>query len=288
MIKLLMERWRSYLKEDSMSYVKDMLDAQNTGKINRDHSVDDWDDYEDNSAKVKGKRAIKSQKKQKDLFRQHADHNWLKTLNTVHWAMSKAEPSALMKMNSKDELSTTMSLPSEMLRVYGRAKVGLWIKGHITWATNHQDSTWSGQQDDYKWTDQQVKSSGRNKRPMNIRSFHDEDFPNDMLNKGDLPDKFKKSLPVLGQENWKPATSDSNEAIVDNWKPYAVVINTPNAGDYFKALRNQRDLLHHFEQTYERLALSYNIPVVARGKSLILPANTRMRDYLDKLPGGMK
>ena len=231
MIKLLMESWRKYLKEDSMSYVKDMLDAQNTGKVNRDHSVDDWDDYEDNNAKVKGKRAIKSQKKQKDLFRQHADHSWLKTLNTVHWAMSKAEPSTLMKMNSKDELSTTMSLPNEMLRVYGRAKVGLWIKAVRL----------------YQYL------------------YHDEDFPNDMLSKGDLPDKFKKSLPVLGQDNWKPASSDSNEAIVDNWKPYAVVINTPNAGDYFKALRNQRDLLHHFEQTYERLALSYGIPVVARG-----------------------
>tara|TARA_R110000765_G_scaffold54905_1_gene109178 strand:+ start:276 stop:491 length:216 start_codon:yes stop_codon:yes gene_type:complete len=60
-----MESWRKYLKEDSISYVKDMLDAQNTGKVNRDHSVDDWDDYEDNNAKVKGKRAIKSQKKQK-------------------------------------------------------------------------------------------------------------------------------------------------------------------------------------------------------------------------------
>ena len=68
-MKLIMEQWRSYLKEDSMSYIKDMIGAQETGKINPDHSVEDWDDYEDNPAKVKGKKAIKSQKKQKDLFR---------------------------------------------------------------------------------------------------------------------------------------------------------------------------------------------------------------------------
>lgn len=290
MIKLLMERWRSYLKEDSMSYVKDMIGAQETGDINPDHSVSDHDDYEDGKgSNVKGKRAIKSQKKQKDLFRKHADHKWLKTLNTVHWAMGSAKPDTLMRMNSKDELSTTMSLPSEMLRVYGNAKVGLWIKGHVTWATNSQDSTWSGQQDDYKWTDQQVKSSGRNKRPMSIQRQDREGWQG-MLDKGELTDNAKKGgyLPVLELDNWKPSSRDSNEAIVDNWKPYAVVINTPNAGDYLQALRRTAGLLDFFEGSYGKLARHYNIPVVARGKSLILPANTRMRDYLNKLPGGMK
>lgn len=288
-MKLIMEQWRSYLKEDSTSYIKDMIGSQETGEINPDHSVSDHDDYEDGKgSNVKGKKAIKSQKKQKDLFRKHADHEWLSTLNTVHWAMRSAKPDTLMNIGSKDELSTTMSLPNEMLRVYGDAAVGLWIKGRITWATNSQDATWSGQQGDYKWTDQQVKSSGRNKRPMSIQR-QDRDGWQGMLDKGELSDLAKKGgyLPVLELDNWKPSRG-ANEAIVDNWKPYAVVINTPSAGDYFQLLRSKRGLLEYFEQTYGKLARSYGIPVVARGKSLILPANTRMRDYLKNLPGGMR
>ena len=103
-----------------------------------------------------------------------------------------------------------------------------------------------------------------------------------------MSDQAKKFLPVLGPENWDPAKRDSNEALVDNWKPYAVVINTPNAGDYLQTLRETAGLLDFFESNYGKLARHYKIPVVARGKSLILPPNTRMRDYLKKLAGWMR
>jgi len=142
-MKLLMENWRRFVNEDSLSYIKDMVGAQETGEIDRDLAVADWKDYEDKT-NVKSKKAAMSQSKQKDLFRKHADHSWLKTLNTVHWALSRADASTLSKLGSKDELSTTMNLPNEPLKPYGKARVGLWIKGHISWATNHQDSTWSG------------------------------------------------------------------------------------------------------------------------------------------------
>ena len=271
---------RKLLTEDSLSYIKDMVGAQESGEIDRDHGVTDWEDYEEKT-NVRSKKAIISQTKQKDVFRKHADHQWLSSLNTVHWSMSSTDPSSLSRLESKDELSTTMSLPGKVLRPYGRGRVGLWIKGRITWATNHQDTTWSGTQSDYSYTQQQIKSSGRNKRPMNIQWQFAEDWA-DVIESGEMSDQAKKFLPVLGPENWNPATLDSNEALVDNWKAHAVVVNTPNAGDYLEKLKINPDLRKWFRPV-EGLARSYGVPVVSAGKSLILPANTTLKSYLKKL-----
>ena len=269
------------LSEDSFGYIKDMVGAQESGEIDRDHSVTDWDDYEEKT-NVRSKKAAVSQSKQKGLFRKHADHQWLSSLNTVHWGRRSGQANDLAHMSGRDELSTIMSLPNKPL---GKAmgSLGLWIKGHISWATNHQDSTYSGVADDYNWTQQQTKSSGRNKRPMNIQWRFAQDWA-DAIESGEMSDRAKKSLPVLGAENWNPSRYDSNEALVDNWSVYAVVVNTPNAGDYLNKLKTDSSLRKRFS-LIEDLAHSYGVPVVSIGKSLILPANMTLNTYLEKLPG---
>jgi len=280
-MKLLREYIRALLTEDSLSYIKDMVDTQETGEIDRDLGVTDWEDYEEKT-NVRSKKAITSQSKQKDLFRKHADHQWLSSLNTVHWAMAAhADPYSLSKLGSKDELSATMSLPGESLRPYGRGRIGLWIKGRITWATNHQDTTWSGTQDDYSYTQQQIKSSGRNKRPMNIQWQFAEDWA-DVIESGEMSDRAKKSLPVLGANNWDPAKYDSNEALVDNWKAFAVVVKG-DANEILNKFKSDPQGWEKRIRSIEGLAKSYGVPVVGTDRQLILPANMTMKSYLKKL-----
>ena len=280
-MNLLREYIRALLTEDSLSYIKDMVDAQETGEIDRDLGVTDWEDYEEKT-NVRSKKAITSQSKQKDLFRKHADHQWLSSLNTVHWAMAAhADPYSLSKLGSKDELSATMSLPGESLRPYGRGRIGLWIKGRITWATNHQDTTWSGTQDDYSYTQQQIKSSGRNKRPMNIQWQFAEDWA-DVIESGEMSDRAKKSLPVLGANNWDPAKYDSNEALVDNWKAFAVVVKG-DANEILNKFKSDPQGWEKRIRSIEGLAKSYGVPVVGTDRQLILPANMTMKSYLKKL-----
>jgi hypothetical protein len=280
-MKLLREYIRELLTEDSLSYIKDMVGAQESGEIDRDLGVTDWEDYEEKT-NVRSKKAAISQSKQKDLFRKHADHQWLSSLNTVHWAMAAhADPYSLSKLGSKDELSATMSLPGESLRPYGRGRIGLWIKGRITWATNHQDTTWSGTQDDYSYTQQQIKSSGRNKRPMNIQWQFAEDWA-DVIESGEMSDRAKKSLPVLGANNWDPAKYDSNEALVDNWKAFAVVVKG-DANEILNKFKSDPQGWEKRIRSIEGLAKSYGVPVVGSDRQLILPANMTMKAYLKKL-----
>jgi len=280
-MNVLREYIRELLTEDSLSYIKDMVGAQESGEIDRDLGVTDWDDYEEKT-NVRSKKAAISQSKQKDLFRKHADHQWLSSLNTVHWAMAaRADPYSLSSLGSKDELSATMSLPGESLRPYGRGQVGLWIKGRITWATNHQDTTWSGTQDDYSYTQQQIKSSGRNKRPMNIQWQFADDWV-DVLESGEMSDRAKKSLPVLGADNWNPAKYDSNEALVDNWKAFAVVLKG-DANEIFNKFKSNPQGWEKHIRSIEGLAKSYGVPVVGSDRHLILPANMTMKSYLKKL-----
>ena len=280
-MRLLREYIRELLTEDSLSYIKDMVGAQESGEIDRDLGVTDWEDYEEKT-NVRSKKAAISQSKQKGLFRKHADHQWLSSLNTVHWAMAAhADPYSLSRLGSKDELSTTMSLPGESLRPYGRGRLGLWIKGHITWATNHQDTTWSGTQDDYSYTQQQIKSSGRNKRPMNIQWQFAADWA-DVIESGEMSDRAKKSLPVLSADNWDPAKYDSNEALVDNWKAYAVVMKG-DANEILNKFKSDPQGWEKRIRSIEGLAKSYGVPVVGSDRQLILPANMTMKAYLKKL-----
>ena len=73
----------------------------------------------------------------------------MSTIDTVHWAKG---PYALGDLVGKgrDELSTTMALPSEPLRSVGEyVPYGLWVKGRITLASDTQDTIYSGFYSDY-------------------------------------------------------------------------------------------------------------------------------------------
>jgi hypothetical protein len=169
----------------------------------------------------------------KQAFEKHADHQWLSTIDTVHWGSS---PYGLRDLVGKgrDELSTTMALPSDPLRTISISPFGLWIKGRITLASDTQDSIYSGFYDDYgpnksdgdeEAVAHRDKSSGRNKRPTMSKRW--KGYAN--LERGnEYMEKMARNIPyVLDQSTWNPNNPGStNEALVDNWSPVGIVVAT--------------------------------------------------------------
>ena len=167
----------------------------------------------------------------KQAFAKHADHQWLSTIDTVHWASTPYSLKDLIG-KGKDELSTTMALPGDPLRSIGDfVPYGLWIKGRITLASDTQDTIYSGFYGDYgapvEGTEEEVsqrdKSSGRNKRPTMSKMY--KRYSN--LQPGEkYSEKMARNIPyVLDQSTWDPNNpSSTNEALVDNWRPVGLVV----------------------------------------------------------------
>jgi hypothetical protein len=109
------------LNEDANSFMNAMADLQSSGKtpVTRGSEIMDMDFL--NRLAI-GKRL-------KRTFAEHADHNFLGSLNTVHWTGDEYALNYLMKAGGKDELSTTMSRPGESFRKPKRVSYGLWIRG---------------------------------------------------------------------------------------------------------------------------------------------------------------
>lgn len=219
-MKLLREYIRALLKEDPMGFVHDLAASDNFAKDFFGGKID----------KAMG-RDIKR------AFADHADHQWLSTLDTVHWTKQTYALEDLAGQG-KDELSTTMALPSDPLRgiqMFGTEEnfgVGLWIKGRITLASDQQDAIFSGFHGDYgapvEGSEEEVahrdKSSGRNKRPTMSKMYKNYG----QLERGnEYMEKMARNIPyVLDQSTWNPNSSDStNEALVDNWRPVALVVH---------------------------------------------------------------
>jgi hypothetical protein len=214
MVRLLREYIRELLKEDPIGFVHQLAASDKFG--------DDF--FGGNIGKAAG-RDIKR------AFAKHADHQWLSTIDTVHWAST---PHALKDLvgKGKDELSTTMALPGDPLRSVGAfVPYGLWVKGRITLASDTQDTIYSKFYDDYgapvEGSEEEVahrdKSSGRNKRPSMSKDYSRYD----RLERGnEYMEKMARNIPyVLDQSTWSPNSPDStNEALVDNWKPVGIVI----------------------------------------------------------------
>ena len=74
----------------------------------------------------------------KRVFNRHADHAFLKTLDTVHWGHDINALSQLIG-RGRDELSATMTLPGEPFSEYVAGSFGLVIQGRITLASNDMD-----------------------------------------------------------------------------------------------------------------------------------------------------
>jgi hypothetical protein len=223
-MKLLFESWRKFVSEekpideDAVGMAQDLAAS---GKLGYD------DVSQTNLPKASG-RAIK------DAFRKNADHQWLATLNTVHWGYDTNALSDVID-KSKDELSATMSLPGKTFVRASPHPVGILIKGRITLAANDQDRLYSGGYFDYMGSDDEeeaakqqhrAKSSGVNKLPQISKDFSRYGI----LKRGNpyMEKMAIDAIPyVLDQQTWDwdpDSGSGVNEALVDNWRPVALVV----------------------------------------------------------------
>ena len=157
-MKYLRKYIRQIIREDAMGFVHDLA-------ASKDEFGKKGQDFYGGDPEKSGGRAIKR------AFNANADHKWLSTLDTIHWG----DPYAMVDLigKSKDELSTTMTLPNDEIVGFGR-NTGLWVKGRITLAANDMDQMFTGHHSDYEpgeeWTEEEVhhrdRSSGRNKFPF--------------------------------------------------------------------------------------------------------------------------
>jgi len=230
-----------------------------------------------------------SRRKIKDLFRKHADHQWLSTLVTVHWASDEEDLTVLVG-KGKDELSTIITLPGQKLQWGNYGSVGLWVQGHITLAANNMDEIHSGHQGDYKpapsdhWSykdnpteeeyEQQKKSSGINKQPKTIQKYSQYvNIPDNKKNREIFKKTHLSKFPyIVDEETWRQPGEWPNEALVDNWKPKAIVLTDKGTVERYKKM-----LASEYESERDRvltmgvfpIAAEFNVPVIdGSGKPL--------------------
>ena len=167
--------------------------------------------------------ALPSGRVLKKAFHKHADHAFMKSLTTVHWADNTTMIKNMLKGSSKDEVSTSVYLPGELANTgtgaYGA--YGLEIKGHISLLANSMDAINTGSTRDFydlfgvEHDPQRTASSGRNKGVK--KTYTPSGYARD------------NAIVVLSKSDWNPYGSDdgiaNNEALVDNWHPVAIVIS---------------------------------------------------------------
>jgi hypothetical protein len=230
-MKLLRKYIRETLKEDAIGFGHDLAASDKFG--------DDF--FGGNVSKAAGREI-------KRAFANNADHQFLSTLDTVHWTGDFYSMEGL-KGKNKDELSATMTVPGEDFD--WPLDYGLWIKGRITLAANEQDNLYSGFYGDYgpgaEGSEEEVahrdKSSGRNKRPSiskNYKNYGKLERGNEYM------EKMANNIPyILDQATWDPSkTKSNNEALVDNWKPVGIILTR---GDEINAISG----LEYIEGTKE-------------------------------------
>lgn len=273
---LLREYIGELLKEDPMGFVQDLAAASD--EFGEETARTGGMFFGGNPGKGGGK-AIKR------AFNANADHAWLATLNTVHWK----DPYILDQLqdSSKDELSTSMSLPGDRLLKSQFGDVGLWIKGRITLATNDQDNLYSGNEQDYKpktGLDPDEKdmealrkylhrkdSSGINKLPQVSKDY--SRYGN--LKPGDpYAEELARRTPyVLDQSTWDPdqTYSSTNEALVDNWKAVGIVAGTDDLVKSVKAVADRdwgREAIGVTRKIFT-LARDYGVPIYDVNRNML-------------------
>ena len=217
-MKLLREYIRMLLKEDPMGFVQDLAAAS-------DQFGEEGEEFHGGNPGKAGAREIKR------AFNANADHQWLSTLNTVHWQQDPRNFKTLVG-RSKDELSTTIFLPDEYFHSPWDSYVaGLWVKGRITLAANDHDNLYTGTYFDYmrgadpeqfKKDQQRKDSSGVNKLPTTSKDYSRYG----MLKKGnEYHEEMARRIPyILDQSTWNPKSGQITEALVDNWKAVGLVV----------------------------------------------------------------
>jgi hypothetical protein len=267
-MKLLREYIRALLlKEDPMGFVHDLAAASD------DFGEEDEMFFGGDPGKGGGK-AIKR------AFAKNADHQFLSTLDTVHWGDVYGLEDLIGK--SKDELSTTMIAPGAPLVADNlRHNHGLLVKGRITLAVNDQDQLYSGHHSEYgpgkslggseEEYEQRRKSSGINKLPTTSKDY--SRYGN--LKRGnEFAEKMARNIPyVLDQSTWDPRNWAANEALVDNWKPVAIVASGEDA-EYIEDVVKWVDEGDSFEEAAVgstkqvfKLAEKFGVPIIDENRN---------------------
>lgn len=213
-MSLLREYIRGLLIEDAarrQALAKDLEASENwptkTADRHRRHQFD-------------ASKALPSGRVLKKAFHKHADPTFMNSLTTVHWADNPTMIKSMLKASSKDEVSASAYLPGELKNTgtgaYGN--YGLEIKGHISLLANNMDAINTGGQRDFAGDDDshRTKSSGKNKGVK--KTYIPSAYGND-----------RDAIVVLDKSDWNPQGADegvsNNEALVDNWKPVAIIIS---------------------------------------------------------------
>ncbi len=263
-MKLLRKYIRTLLKEDPIGFVHDLAASDKFG-----------DQFFGGQVSKEAGREIKR------AFNNNADHQFLSTLDTVHWTGDFYGMEGL-KGKGRDELSATMTLPGDDFDY--PLDYGLWIKGRITLAANDQDKLYSGFHGDYgpgyEGSEEEVthrdKSSGRNKRPTVSKDYSRYG----QLKRGnEFGEKMARDgIPyVLDQSTWNPIQgSSNNEALVDNWKPVGIIltngdeINAISGLDY---IEGKKEDVHEFALGIVKrimlTAIAFGVPVYDTERELL-------------------
>ena len=262
-MKLLLENWRKFLiTEDPVGFVHDL------SKLDLDYeSVPLGDGSKSIVLKRDAARGIKR------AFADNADHEWLATLDTVHWS----DVGGLYGLAgaTRDELSTTMTLPEEKFQEPAiKHDIGLWVKGRITLAANDHDNIYSGKEGTYKAggargsTDaaylHRKDSSGGRKIPSVSKDYSRYG----MLKKGtEFGEKMaRENIPyVIDLSTWDPSKnySGTNEALVGNWRPVGIVLGRPDfvaAVRYYAGKDWAKDAMGAIKHVF-RTAENFGVPI---------------------------
>lgn len=261
-MNLLREYIRELLKEDPLGFVNDLAGSGMFQKNVIGGSI--------------GKEAGREIKR---AFNNNADHQWLSTLDTVHWTPDVYiwSVDGLGPTSGKDELSATMTLPGKPLKPAVDGWNGLWIKGRITLAANDQDAIYSGFYGDYgrvggaarsvpPGAEEEVahrdKSSGRNKRPSVSKDYSAYSELTKMWPQG-AEMRAQKGVPyILDQSTWDPSKNQSgvNEALVDNWRAVGIVVANKSAR-LVKYYANSSSLKPAIVEDLLRAAADFGVPI---------------------------
>lgn len=247
-MKHLRQYIRQILLEDAAAFAEEAGMLQSSGDLDKRPT---WDSNSNQISRA-------SRRKLKDLFRKHADHQWLAdNVTTIHWMGDHSGIEDLLG-RGKDELSTAMSKTGVPVEWHQYGSLGLWIKGHISLAAKDMDDMVTGYGKDYKpppsdhWSykenpteeeyEQQKKSSGINKQPKDIR-----DFTSDLGANG---------FPyILDADTWEDPQKWPNEALVDNWKAKGIILANPSHIEWLQ------DPSSPYYRDMSRIAEKFGVPI---------------------------
>ena len=203
-MKLLMEQWRKYLKEDAAARKEFADDLAQVAGYEHGMVFGKEDAY---------KKMMSQGRTLKKLFAKHADQNFLNSLVTIHWGRYQDIREFVQfgkeDRSDRDELSCAAYLPGQVRGASYRH--GLVVKGRITLLANSMDDLYTGFGREYRKTaPSRAKMSGANKGVG--RSHRPKEYMED-------------KILVLDKDDWDPSGKkyQLNEALVDNWKIVAII-----------------------------------------------------------------